>query len=42
MKDKNKFELIWTICWFVFITALCFIFQSGWPLWLLFIWVLGF
>lgn len=31
----------WTICWFIFITALCFMFNSGLPLFLLFIWIIG-
>ena len=42
MNEKDKFEIIWTICWFIFIATLCFIFQNGWPLFLLFIWILGF
>ncbi len=42
MNEKDKFEIIWTICWFIFIATLCFIFKNGWPLFLLFIWILGF
>lgn len=42
MNDKSKFEIIWTISWFVFIGFLCFIFKNGYPLFLLFIWIMGF
>ena len=42
MSDKGKYELIWTIVWFIFISILCFIFKNGYPLLLLFIWILGF
>ena len=42
MNDKNKFELIWTISWLSFISFLCFLFGNGYPLYLLFIWILGF
>ena len=42
MNDKEKYELIWTIAWFIFISILCFIFKNGYPLLLLFIWILGF
>ena len=42
MGDKGKYELIWTIAWFIFISILCFIFKNGYPLLLLFVWILGF
>ena len=42
MRDKGKYELIWTIAWFIFISILCFIFKNGYPLFLLFVWILGF
>ena len=40
--DDNKFNIIWTICWFVFISVLCFMFKNAYPLLLLFIWILNF
>ena len=35
-------DLIWTAMWLVFITVLCLIFDSGTPLWLLILWLMGF
>ena len=40
--DYNKWITFWTIAWLSFIAFLCFIFNSGMPLFLLFIWILGF
>lgn len=41
--DDEEFKrfMIWTGLWFAFISALCFAFKNGYPLFLLFIWILG-
>lgn len=36
--EKN---VIWTAMWFLFISILCLIFKNGYPLFLLFLWILG-
>lgn len=41
MEGKDKFNLIWTLYWFVFITILAFIFQNANVLWLLILWIIG-
>ena len=38
MNDDGKFNLLWTICWLLFVAFLCFLFHSMNPLWLLIIW----
>lgn len=38
MDNNGRFNLLWTICWLLFIAFLCFLFHSGHPLWLLIIW----
>lgn len=39
--EDNKYNIIWTIIWFIFITLLVFIFKSANPLWLLVLWIMG-
>ena len=41
MDDNGKFNLLWTICWLLFVAFLCFLFHSMNPLWLLIIWFFG-
>ena len=41
MNKEDKYNLIWTIICFVFITVLCVIFDSAMPLWLLILWFIG-
>ena len=38
MDNNGRFNLLWTICWLLFIAFLCFLFRSMNPLWLLIIW----
>lgn len=40
--NRNTALIIWTIIWFIFIGALCFLFKNANPLWLLVFWILGF
>lgn len=39
--EDNKYNIIWTIIWFIFITLLVFIFKNANPLWLLVLWIMG-
>lgn len=39
--DNNKYNIIWTIIWLVFITTLIAITKDFRMLWLLILWILG-
>lgn len=39
--DKNKFNLIWSTIFFIFIIILEFIFKDANVLWLLILWLFG-
>ena len=41
MDENNKFYIIWTIIWLLFIGSMCFLFKDGWPMWFLLIWFIG-
>lgn len=41
MGQENKYNLIWTLICFTFVTILAFIFQNANVLWLLIIWIIG-
>lgn len=35
------YHILYTLIWLIFIGFLCFIFQSGQPLWLLIVYLIG-
>ncbi len=39
--SKFEYRILWTGLWIVFITALCFMFNSAAPLWLFILWFVG-
>ena len=39
--SKFEYRILWTGLWIVFITALCFMFNSAGPLWLFILWFVG-
>lgn len=41
MKNKEEYNILWSIICFLFIAFLCLIFNSANPLWLLILWLLG-
>lgn len=41
MEQDNKYNLIWTLIFFTFVTILALIFQNANVLWLLILWIIG-
>lgn len=39
--SKFEYRVLWTAIWLLFIGGLCVLFNSGLPLWLLLVWILG-
>lgn len=39
--EDDEFNLLWTLCWLLFIGMLCIGFKSLEPCWLLIIWFIG-